>query len=160
VTDLTDLVGVLLAAGGPPTFSPRRTWALHRELRELSETSGREGLSLGELAFTFTPDPDVGIRVAGLDEAIWKLVRLSVLRPEGIGREAHLCVDQERLDEFRRQLMRLRPAVAAAVYRAATRWAAAVETASKNADTPAASSGETVAFSTPNRVAFGADGSC
>jgi hypothetical protein len=158
--DLADLIGTLLAAGGPPIFSPRRTWALHRELRELSQALNREGLSLGELSVTFAPDPDVGIRVIGADEAVWTLVGQCVLRPEGMGREARLRVNQERLGTFQRQLMRLRPAAAAAVYRAARRWAAAVETASKKAETPAASSGETVASSTPKRLAVVADGSC
>jgi hypothetical protein len=73
---ITDLVGAFLAAGGPKTFSPRRTWALHREIRELSDACRREGLSLGGLRLMLTPDPDVGIRVAGVDEAVWTLVRV------------------------------------------------------------------------------------
>lgn len=154
------IIGVLIAAGGPRRFSPGRNWYLHRAVREVQEASNRAGLGLVEPQLAVVPDPDVGLRVVGLDRAIWSLIRRAVLVPEGHGQEASLRVDEHRLGEFRRLLMTMTPAGAALVHRASTRWAASVAMASKKRVAPSASSTAKVASSTPNRLGELADGNC
>src|SRR6266542_42503 len=86
---MTELVGLLLAAGGPPVIPARVAWPLHRALQGLDADIRRDGL-LSELpgVLEFRPSPDVGLAASGVSSAIFALLRHEVLQPEGKGRDA------------------------------------------------------------------------
>jgi hypothetical protein len=150
--NLTRLVGLMLAAGGPPAIPARIDWPLHQALRELHEDSGRTGRRRALPTLIFHACPDVATRAAGASEAVFTLARAGVLRPDGAGRHAVLRPDPGELVAFRRDFMLLEPEVADLVQRAAARWAALVATSAKNRSTARRSSGATVASGTPKRL--------
>ncbi len=150
---MVELVGLLLAAGGPQAFPARITWPLHRALHGLDAEARRDGL-LSELPaiLDFHSSPDAGLAASGASRAIFALLRDGILEPRGTGRAASLHANTDGLATYRRRLMRLEPRLAALVHRAATRWAALVATSAKNRSTAARSSLETRASSTPKRL--------
>jgi len=150
---MVDLVGLMLAAGGPQEIPARITWPLHQALRALDAEIRREGL-LSKLptVLDLRPSPDVGLAASGANGAVFALLRDGVLQPRGTGRRASLHANVDRLATYRRHLMRLEPRLAAVVHRAATRWAALVATSAKNRSTAARSSGRTRTSSRPNRL--------
>ncbi len=158
--DATALVGMLLAAGGPRELRPSGDWGLHRAVRDVWQSLARAGLTIREMSIEFTPDPDVGVRASGVDQAVWDLRRQGVLAGRGQGRAARLCVDDHRLSSFRRELLGAEPEVASILYRSATRWAAMAAAATKKASTPSASPTARVSSSTPKRLPEGAVGNC
>jgi hypothetical protein len=150
---MLDLLGLMLAAGGPQEIPARIAWPLHQALQGLDAEVRRDGL-LSELpvVLDFRPSPEVGLAAFGANSAIFALLRDGVLRPQGTGRGASLHVNADALASYRRRLMRLEPRLAHVVHRAATRWAALVATSAKNRSTAARSSGRRRASSNPNRL--------
>lgn len=136
----------MIAAAGPRRIPLRVTWPLHTSLRELYEEAARRGL-LEQLRVEFVFDlaPECGLRTRGADEALEELVDGGLLRPVGELGDAALEVDVEVLVAYRRALMLQEPEVARLFQRAGSRWSALTSTCSKNAATPARSSGSTVA---------------
>lgn len=128
---MSRLLEMLLAAAGPREVLVSRSWPMHRALQELYEAcpEGRDSL-LPPLAFQ--PDPEVCWRAIGAESGLQTLVARGLLVPQGRGVAASLVVDDTRMVETRRTLMRLSAEEARAIYRAGTRWAALASTASKN----------------------------
>ncbi len=150
--NVRDLVGFMLAAGGPPLIPARIGWPLHQALYELHEKAGRSGDRRLLPQISFRPSPDVALRADGADEAMRALVHAEVLQPEGAGRQAMLRTDSSALVTYRRNLMRLDPDAVRLVQFAGTRWAALVATSAKNRSTAPRSSGSARASATPNRL--------
>lgn len=150
---MVEIVGLMLAAGGPQTIPARIAWPLHRALHDLDTNVRREGL-LTELpaVMSFQPSPDVGLAASGANGAIFSLLQDGVLATEGVGRAAAFRMTDDALANYRWRLMRLDPRLATLVYRAATRWAALVATSAKNRSTAERSSGATRTSSTPKRL--------
>jgi hypothetical protein len=149
---VTELVGVLLAAGGPAEIPARVAWPLHRALQDLDEEARRDGFRSQLPVLEFSPSPDGGLAASGVGRAVLTLLRDGVFSPSGTGRLATMRVDVNALSSYRRQFMRLDPQVAAAIHRAAMRWAALVATSAKNRSTAARSPEATRASSSPNRL--------
>lgn len=147
-----DLIGLMLAAGGPSVIPARISWPLHQALRELHDEAGRRGVRQLRAPLAFRSCPDVALRALGADDALFGLIQEGVLRPEGAGRQAALRADRDALVELRRDLMRLEPEAARLVQWAGARWAALVATSAKNRSTARQLSGSTVASSTPKRL--------
>lgn len=151
--DMVDLVGLLLAAGGPIAIPARVAWPLHQALRELDREIRRDGL-LARFPATldFRPSPDVGLAAAGVGGALLTLLQTGALVAEGNGTRALLRADQSELTPYRRLLMGLHPDIAEVLYRAGMRWAALVATSAKNRSTAGRSSGGTPPSGTPKRL--------
>lgn len=150
--DLEDLVGMMLAAGGPAVIPARIEWPLHRALHDLHERAGRCGLRSQLPQLSFRPCPDVAVRAAGGREAMFSLARRGTLDAEGTGRQAVLRLAPDARVKLRRELMRLDPETVRLVQWGATRWAALVATSAKNRSTARRSPGSTVASDTPKRL--------
>ena len=151
---------MLLAAGGPGELRPNGDWGLHRAVRDVWQSLGRAGLTIPGISMEFSPDPDLGIRASGVDQAVWHLRRQGVLIGRGEGRAARVCVDDLQLDSFRQELFGTAPEIASILYRSATRWAAMAAAAAKKASTASASPMATVSSATPKRLPERAVGSC
>ena len=84
---MLDLLGLMLAAGGPQEIPARIAWPLHQALQGLDAEVRRDGL-LSELpvVLDFRPSPEVGLAASGANSAIFALLRDGVLRPQGTGR--------------------------------------------------------------------------
>lgn len=104
---------------------------MHRALCELYQAYP-DGYDSLLPPITFQPDPEVSWRAIGAEAALETLVASESLIPQGHGSAARLVVDDTRLVEVRRTLMRLSAEEARAVHRAGIRWAALASTASKN----------------------------
>jgi hypothetical protein len=150
--ELSEVLALILAAGGPRDQLARVRWPLHLALHEAFEATGRSG-ERRELGFTveFRASADVGHQAIGVDQAFDKLVACGVLRPHGEKREARLQLDPVAAVDLRRKLMTFPAHQVALFQRAGARWAALADTAAKNRSTAPRSSGSTVASSTPNR---------
>src|SRR5713101_2182797 len=97
---LRDLVGLMLAAGGPTVIPARVSWPLHQALRELHAEAGRRGVRRLREPLVFRPCPDVALRASGADKVVFTLTQEGVLKPEGTGREAALRADGGALVEL------------------------------------------------------------
>jgi hypothetical protein len=139
---VAQLLRLMIAAGGPQLFDAREQWPLHRGLTvlaaRLQELPSETAVSLPELAFR--PDPDVGRRAAGVTRALWEMTGSGDLVVTALHGHALFHVKPAWLPTARQELMRLEPAVAEAIYLAATCWAAAASMSAKNARSPVASS--------------------
>src|SRR5258708_3218345 len=130
---MVELVGLLLAAGGPPSIQPRSRWPLHRALWELHEGLAHSGLLPQQQAkLQFRPSADAGRMAVGADEALWHLHRMGILIARGIGPLARLDVVDEKLRPLRRDLLRVGPDAGDQLYRAGKIWATLEATSWKN----------------------------
>jgi hypothetical protein len=155
--ELSDVLALMLAAGGPEHQPARVRWPLHLALREMHDACGRRGSRhLLALDLELRPSADVGQEVIGADKALGLLVQRGVLRPDGEHRTARLALDPQAAVVLRRRLMMLPPAQVALLQRAGARWAALTSTAAKNRSTASRSSASTVASGTPNLANFAA----
>src|SRR5690242_3367317 len=94
--ELSELIALMLAAGGPERQLARVRWPLHMALREMHEDAGRRGeRRLVGVELEMRPSPEVGQEVVGADAALRALVRCRVLRPDGDRRFAHLALDPD-----------------------------------------------------------------
>lgn len=150
--NLSDLMGLMLVAGGPDVIPARIRWPMHQALHELHDEAGRRGLRRFLPTISIRPSPDVGVRAEGADSGLFCLIEDGVLTPEGEGTAAVLRVTPSARTRFGRELMRLEPEAAALVDYAGKRWAALVATSAKNRSTARRSSGATRASSTPKRL--------
>ena len=150
ISSVERLLGILLAAGGPQAFPPRMVWPMHQALKELGDEAGRRGLESALPDLRFTPSPDVGWKAEGADKGLIALRREQVLRVVGLGRDSELRVDPSHLVPYRRDLMRLEPAVTQLLQRTGRSWAALAETSAKICSTPPRSSAATLRRATPN----------
>jgi hypothetical protein len=148
----TNLVGLMLSAGGPCVIPARIDWPLHQALRELYAEAGRRGLRSQLPEMHSRPDPRVALRMSGADQALRALVNASALVREGAGKQARYRANDDALVTLRRDLMRLPPQLADLVHWAGARWDALVATSAKNRSTAATSSGAGVLSGIPNRL--------
>ena len=153
--ELSEVIALMLAAGGPRGQLVRVRWPLHKALRELHETAGRNGhRSVLGSGWRLRPSADHGVEVVGADAAIRRLVDVGLLRSEGQLRQATYRVDDEAVVGWRRRLMTLDAEHVQLLQRAGTRWAAMASTAAKNRSAPARSSASMVTSATPNRESW------
>ena len=151
--ELSEVLALILAAGGPERQLARVRWPLHLALREMQESSARRGeRGLLGIELELRPSSEVGQEVVGADRALQTVIQRGVLRSEGEQRLAWLVLDADAAVLLRRRLMRLSPAHVALLQRAGARWAALASTAAKNRSTASRSSQTTVSSGTPNRA--------
>lgn len=148
---LSDLVRMLLVLGGPRSFISTVPWPLHAAVVQMEDARKREGRlrSCGDLVLR--PDPEVGMRVAGLDAALSELIASRELQ---LGTNAGLDVweiDEALLSRPRRALWALPDEDVELLRKTAQRWESLATTSLKNWRTAVASSDSTVASSIPNR---------
>lgn len=150
--ELSEVLALILAAGGPASQPVRVRWPLHRALRETYEASGRRGERdvLG-VELEWRRSAEVGRELVGGDRALQKLVHDGVLRPVGELRQACFVLDPDAAVALRRKLMTLPAKQVDELQRAGTRWAALAATAAKNRSTASRSSAATVSSTTPKR---------
>lgn len=151
--ELSEVLALMLAAGGPEDQLARVRWPLHVALREAYEAAGRRGerAMLGA-DLELRVSSEVGHEVRGADRAIESLLRSGVLCAHGEGRQARLVLDPDAAIRLRRMLMTLPPRQTACLQHAGARWAALAATASKNRSMAPRSVASTVASATPNRA--------
>jgi hypothetical protein len=153
--ELSEVLALMLACGGPERQLVRVRWPMHLALREVREAAGRRGeLAALGLALQIRPSREVGQEVVGADRALHSLVQRGVLRAEGERRTAALVLDPDASVALRRRLMMLPPAQVQVLQRAGARWAAWASTAAKNRSTASRSVGATVSSGRPNRANF------
>src|SRR5689334_14967389 len=121
---LVPLLRLLIAAGGPRSFDAREQWPLHRCLTILASrlNSLEPSFIAGMPDLSFKPDPDVGMRAAGVTRALWNLTAagdLSVVAQHG---RTQFSVEPTWLSAAHSDLMQLKQPVADAIYVAATCW--------------------------------------
>jgi hypothetical protein len=126
--DLADLVGILLAAGGPSAMPARIQWPLDQALAWLNGEARRSGVvrrwqELIELQLS----ADSGTAVRDTSKALWRLRDIGVLRPVGYLRSAALHVDPDRLRPYRRLLMAMTPDDVRLLTWTARKWATSVQ---------------------------------
>ena len=118
-SDLTVVIGALLAAGGPRRFAAASMFPLHEAVRGLYADPDSRHVP-GSLMLTRAPD--VGLAVEGMPEALYGLLLDEVLLVEVLDGQPYFCTDPDRLRTSRRWLMGLEPSVAASYRRTATAW--------------------------------------
>lgn len=131
---LVPLLRLLIAAGGPRHFDVREQWPLHRGLSVLARRLDtlKPGFIAGMPELSFKPDPDVGMRAAGVTRALWNLTAAGELAVTDQHGRTQFEVEPAWLPTAQTDLMQLAPPVAEAIYVAATCWAAAAATSEKN----------------------------
>lgn len=155
--ELTELLALILAAGGPERQLARVRWPLHLALRESHERTGRRGeRGLLGVELRLRSSAEVGQEVIGADSALQALVLEGILRSEGELRTAQLVLDENAAVRWRRTLMTLSPAKVGVLQRVGTRWAALASTALKNRSTASRSPIGMVTSPTPNRAKLAA----
>jgi hypothetical protein len=140
VITMSDLLTTMVACGGPICIDARDHMPIHRALTWLANHCA-DASSIS--TFALTPDPEVGIRVRGVTQALWSLVSSGFFEVEESSGQAWFRVDPERLPQARRMLMRLSAEERAAIDHAAGIWAAACSTSRKKVLSPDGSSADT-----------------
>jgi hypothetical protein len=144
-----NLLADIIAAGGVRRLPARTPWPMHRALRLLYAEAGRTGrLVLLPPKPAFAPCPETGIAAEGANQALRDLIRVGLIREEGVGLGATLVVDPDRLVARRRSLMARDARSVAMLQRAGERWAALASTAANARAIPAESAAATVASAT------------
>lgn len=124
---LADLVGILLAAGGPTTLPARVRWPLDQALVWLQGEAAKSGaLDPWRHRIDLQLSPDSGTGVKGAGRALALLRDNGTLRPIGCLRWAAFRVDADALLRYRRLLMAMKPGDAQLLTRAARMWSMSV----------------------------------
>ncbi len=129
--DLTELIGLLVAAGGPTTLMDRSPWPLHEALVALAADVETRRLIANDIDFHLRPDADVSVEVGGVGAAIYELIEHGVFRIAGSGLDARLELDVDKHRSYRRKLMGLDLGSATALQSIAQVWRARACTAEK-----------------------------
>lgn len=125
---LSDLLVAIMAAGDVEALDARDSRLAHRAITTLAQRGAPEALAVlarFAVAVTTTPDPEVGLRVAGLTRATWQAVADGLLEPHEEGHRAWYTVPDDARRSLRRQLSRWSPLEAEALYRVGADWAIA-----------------------------------
>lgn len=134
----TDLVALILAAGGGPVIPARLDWLLHQPFAELTSTqSSRLVAAFGPLRES--RDTELGRRFDAVDDSWWRAVDDGLLTAEGCGLLARWRCRDEDLVSRRRQLLELDADLVALLTQLGKRWATLSTTVLKNLDTAASS---------------------
>lgn len=80
---LARLTAAVMAAGDVPGLDLREPHDAHAIILEVWDSPAGRALCrlLNCPSLTATPDPDVGMRVSGLTQALWSAVNMELLRP-------------------------------------------------------------------------------
>ena len=141
--DMNRLLGMMMAAGEVAALPVRVTWPVHRALAWLGEEARRRD-AMPSLMLTLRPDPDACVAVDGADQALATLVDEGFLVLSGTGYAARWTVNPDSAAVARRALLREELVTVVLIVQAGQRLATWASTASKNADTAAASWASTV----------------
>lgn|SRR5450759_566600 len=131
MSDLADLIALLVAAGGPTTLMERSPWPLHESLVLFEGDLAARDLVAEGMKLEMHPDAHVGLEIAGVGAAIYELINLGVFRLAGAGIEARLEVDADGHRAYRKKLMCFDLARAQTLQRVAQDWRARACTAEK-----------------------------
>lgn len=124
---LADLIGILLAGGGPNTLPARARWPLDHALVWLQREAAKGGsLNPWRRTIELQLSPDSGTAVKGAGNALALLRDNGTLRPIGCLRSAAYRVDADALLRYRRLLMAMAPGDAQLLTQAARIWAKSV----------------------------------
>ena len=148
---LSDLIALLVAAGGPTTLMERSPWPLHEALARLAADDEARELIANNIDFELRPDPNVGVEVGGVGAAIYELIEDGIFRVTGLGLDARLELDIDKHRDYRRKLMGLDLEKATALQSIAQLWRTRACTAEKTWARALASRAAISRRGTPNR---------
>ena len=149
---MADLIGLLIAAGGPSRLPLRASWTLHRAVGELGERA-RQLDGYGCLPeIHVASDSQVGTAVTGIAVGLHELMARGEMRVAGEGWECTVELSSTAHRYYRKALMGLEPRLAELIYDAGSNWAALALTAEKNWKTALASLGRRRRSETPKRL--------
>lgn len=118
-TSMGDVIGVMIAAGGPTDFLVAAMYPLHLAVRELfADPQSPHSQETLEIA----PVADIGWAVSGIGEGLYDLLAAGVLHTVDSQGGPRFATDADRLRAPRAQLMRCGPASAESYRRAAVLW--------------------------------------
>lgn len=150
---LADVVCALLASG-PVTRAPvDPAWPLHRALLELRERALATGLADPLNGALTRPDPHVGVRVVGADQALRSLRVEGLVVPVGSGASAGWELTAEAAMAARHGGLRTCLANPDLLFWAAQRWKASLCAVEKARSRASRSSGSTTASGSSRRQA-------
>lgn len=145
---LDELIGVLVAAGGPSEIDVRAPWPLHQTLRYLQRSHADTGI-LPDL--DFVPCPKAGEAAVGAGAALLTLAAEGVINADtATGGHVLRFTDGPRLRPYRKRLLGQELRTAAVIYQAATSWRTRSETAAKTLAKARESCGAMSVVATPN----------
>src|SRR3989442_1520424 len=124
MSDLANLIALLVAAGGPTTLMERSPWPLHEALARLGGDQEARRLVAHCIELDVHPDADVGLEVGGVGAAIYELINQGIFRPTGAGLEARLELNVDRHRAYRKTLMSLDLSNATTLQQVAQDWRA------------------------------------
>jgi hypothetical protein len=146
---LCELIGVLIAAGGPVEIDTRFAWPLHAALRLMF----RCGNPVADVfpAVTFSPSPSAGEAAEGTGDALLSLAEEGVLSAGAIvdGPLILRVTSDMCIRPYRKLLLGLPLEAAELTYRAATNWRTRAATAAKTFAIARASSRAMSTLGTP-----------
>ncbi len=131
MSELADLIALLVAAGGPTTLMERSPWPLHESLALLGADQPARNLVAQGIELDVHPDAVVGLEVGGVGAAIYELISQGIFRPTGAGLEARLELNADRHRAYRKRLMSLDLSRATTLQEIAQVWRARACTAEK-----------------------------
>jgi hypothetical protein len=146
VQGLSLLVASIMAVGDVAALDARDPRLAHRALVELDQAdtpAARAVLSRFGVIVRAVPDPEVGLRVAGLTRATWDAVAAGTLTAHEDGPVAWFCMPRQERARLRRTVDRLPITERDCLYRVGAAWASA-STARKYAAMADASASQTV----------------
>lgn len=146
---LQEVIGVLIAAGGPLEIDLTMPWPLHATLRSLERSKSGEDDPFPD--FEFVPNPDAGEAVVGTGAALIALAEQGVVSVVTTA-DGHFArfSDGPGLRRYRKRLFSQPLHAAEMLYQAATSWRARSATAAKTLARARESSGAMSTDPTPN----------
>lgn len=123
---LSALLLAIMAAGEVETLDARCPRLAHQAIAALArrKTPGAKAvLTRFGVDVMTTPDPEVGLRVAGLTRATWQAVAAGLLKPHEKGHNAWYSMSKAARVSLRRQLEHVSVAEAEAIYCVGADWA-------------------------------------
>jgi hypothetical protein len=120
-TTMANVIGVMTAAGGPPSFLVTAMYPLHLAIHHLF--ADPHGPHFGEQLET-TPVADIGLAITGVGEGLYDLLASGTLYLTGSPAGPRFATDADRLRRPRSHLMRMEPEAAESYRRAGLLWLA------------------------------------
>jgi hypothetical protein len=123
---MTDLLLMMMAAGGVAALDVRDHRQAHEAIRRLRDRLDQVGLTaLAEfgIGVDWTPDPEVGLRVPGVTVALWDAAKSGALTVDETATPVAFVLSSAAALRSRRQLSKTPPEIARAIYEAGATWA-------------------------------------
>jgi hypothetical protein len=130
-TGLADVIFALLATGEVTRAPVDPAWPLHRALLDLREEADAAGLPDPLHGAATRPDPHVGVRVVGAEQALRALRSQGLVVAAGSGSSAGWELTEQSATSARRDFLRRRPVDADLLCWAAQRWNASLSATAK-----------------------------